>query len=77
MNKKIPLDMRVKVTQSKGQNPLECSAEEWLDLALQSEQYAKDCGVFDPSFSHFNEQAHTYFELAALREEMDGEKQCV
>jgi len=74
MNKKIPIDMRIRLMQQKGFDPKECSSEEWLKLAIESEETQKYFGPFDPSSAHFRELSENYFKLAELREEMDGAK---
>jgi hypothetical protein len=47
------------------------SKDEALDLAIQADQFAKDCGPFDPASSKFAEDARRYFEIAECLEVLE------
>lgn len=42
-----------------------------LELALQAEQYARDCGPFDIAFRHFKQQQLSMESYALLLEKVD------
>jgi len=42
--------------------------DEALELAIQAEQTAKECGPFDPAFSYFSKTARNFETLAFLLE---------
>jgi hypothetical protein len=51
-----------------GVNPDDCTSEEWLKLALESEQTKRDCGPHDPAFRVFAVYEKVYLEAAAIAE---------
>lgn len=61
-------DIRVKLLVKNGFNPEDMSAEEWLELAILSEQQAKACGPFDIAYEYLSRQAKYSMEAACLAE---------
>jgi len=61
--------MKLKAFQmTSGIDPMECTADEWLSLAIQSEEMSRQCGPFDPAFTTLTSRAHYYMRAAELRE---------
>ena len=50
----------------------ECTADEWLLLAIDAEAQQKACGVFDPAYEHFVRLKANYLALALQAEKASG-----
>ncbi len=49
----------------------ECTADEWLQLAIDAEEMAKACGPFDPAFEHLTQLKSRYFQQALSAERVE------
>jgi hypothetical protein len=61
-------NMKAALLERQGIDYRDCTSEQFLNLALEAEETAKQCGPFDPAFQHFTQQVRAYTDAAALAE---------
>lgn len=62
-------EMRSKLLARSGIDVADCSADEWLALAVDAEAQKIAVGPFDPAFEFFAKRERQYMEAAVIREQ--------
>jgi hypothetical protein len=50
----------------------DCTADEWLALAIEADETKKACGFGDPAYERFARMASEYFAAARMAEHAAG-----
>ncbi len=54
-------------------DPIECTVDQWLELASDAERTARDCGPLDPGYTWFMRNRDGYLRMAIEREATDND----
>jgi len=69
----VPDHMQIRLLETKGIKVAECTPDEWLQLAIEAETFAK-ANPLDPAAAHFYQKAQDYMKAATLAENLQQSK---